>query len=265
MEINAKENPIQLSQHHHILPTVLPLTYAWNKLYGRKHVAGKEIDLFQEFKVLRSETISRAAFGSTYLEGHHIFRMLTRMAVIISRNRFNIRLPIIGKLVRSEDDIESDRMKQEIQKSVMNMINKREEKALMGDSDHKFGNDFLGLLLKAHHESDVSKKISVDILIDECKNFYLAGQETTASSLTWTAFLLAIHTDWQDKAREEVLQLFGHNINPSADSLTKFKMMNLIINEALRLYPPAVVVPPRNTKREVRSLNFIGSTLSFTV
>ncbi|XP_065864448.1 cytochrome P450 CYP749A22-like [Euphorbia lathyris] len=219
----------------------------------RKH-QGKEIDVFQEFKVLTSEAISRTAFGSSYLEGQHIFHMLTRLAVIISRNRYNIRLPIIQKLVKTEDDIESDRMEQEIRKSVMNMIKKREVK---GQNSDNFGKDFLGLLVKAHHDTDHSKKISVDDLIDECKSFYVAGQETTASSLTWTAFLLAIHTDWQDKAREEVLQLFGSNINPSFESLTKLKIMNMIINEALRLYPPSVVLPGRNVKREVRLGNLI--------
>ncbi|WCJ22072.1 Cytochrome P450 CYP749A22 [Euphorbia peplus] len=347
MLINAKKNPIQLSQHHHLLPTVLPHIYAWNKLYRtnflrwhgpeayltvtepelikeilndngnfpkqeaapylkkllgdgivvnigdnwsklrklsnhafhseslkgmvpemiksvemmlerwKKHEAGKEIDVFQEFKVLTSEIISRTAFGSSYFQGQHIFHMLTRVAVIVSRNRYTIRLPIIGKLVKSEDDIESERMEQEIRQSVMNMISKREEKALMGQSDLNFGNDFLGLLIKANHESNVSKKISVDELIDECKNFYVAGQETTASSLTWTAFLLAIHTDWQENVREEVLQLFGHNINPSVDSFSKMKIMNLIISEALRLYPPGVLVPARNAKREVRLGNLI--------
>ncbi|KAJ6858942.1 hypothetical protein NC652_041291 [Populus alba x Populus x berolinensis] len=35
---------------------------------------GKEIDAFQEFKVLTSEVISRTAFGSSYLEGQLLGR-----------------------------------------------------------------------------------------------------------------------------------------------------------------------------------------------
>ena len=56
--------------------------------------------------------------------------------------------------------------------------------------------------------------------MDECKTFYFAGQETTNNLLTWSVFLLSIHTDWQEKARQEVLSLFGHQ-NPTPDGITK--------------------------------------------
>lgn len=122
------------------------------------------------------------------------------------------------------DDIESDKLDQGIRDSIIKMIKKREEKRMMGEPD-SYGSDFLGLLLKAYHSNDKSKKISVDDLIDECKTFYVAGQETSSSSLTWTVLLLAIHTDWQDKAREEVLQLFGQQ-NPSPDSIGRLKTVS---------------------------------------
>jgi PHYB activation tagged suppressor 1 len=57
---------------------------------------GKEIDVFQEFKLLTSEIISRTAFGSSYLEGEHVFDMLTRMGDIIVRNHYKITIPGIG-------------------------------------------------------------------------------------------------------------------------------------------------------------------------
>jgi PHYB activation tagged suppressor 1 len=57
---------------------------------------GKEIDTFQEFKVLTSEVISRTAFGSSYLEGQHIFDMIMNMIDIIYRNNYRISIPFIG-------------------------------------------------------------------------------------------------------------------------------------------------------------------------
>ena len=62
---------------------------------------GKEIDVFQEFRMLTSEVISRTAFGSSYLEGQNIFDMLMKMAVIIFRNGYKIRIPLIGQASRS--------------------------------------------------------------------------------------------------------------------------------------------------------------------
>lgn len=58
-----------------------------------KHNEVKEIEVFQEFKVLTSEIISRAAFGSSYLEGKIIFDMLARMALIVARNNFKVQFP----------------------------------------------------------------------------------------------------------------------------------------------------------------------------
>lgn len=54
---------------------------------------GKEIEVFQEFRVLTSEVISKTAFGSSYLEGKKIFDMLMKLTLIVSRNAHKIRLP----------------------------------------------------------------------------------------------------------------------------------------------------------------------------
>ena len=58
-----------------------------------KQHEGKEIEVFEQFKVLTSEVISRTAFGSSYLEGKEIFEILRKLGVLISRNTFKIRLP----------------------------------------------------------------------------------------------------------------------------------------------------------------------------
>ncbi|KAK0575361.1 hypothetical protein LWI29_037905 [Acer saccharum] len=202
---------------------------------------GKEIEVFQEFRMLTSEVISRTAFGSSYLEGQNIFDMLVKMAnsnsIICSRYR---------KLVKTSDDVESDKLEQGIRDSFVKMIKMREEKVKMGKLDN-YGIDFFGSLLQAYHDTE---KISIDDMIDECKTFYIAGHETTTSSLTWTILLLAIHTDWQEKLRMEVLELFGKQ-NPKPDSIGRLKNMSMVVNETLRLYSPAVQIM-RKINREVR-------------
>ncbi|XVE91668.1 hypothetical protein REPUB_Repub01dG0030400 [Reevesia pubescens] len=208
----------------------------------------KEIEVLQEIKVLTSEIISRTAFGSNYLEGEQIFDMLTKMTLIVSRNNFKIRIPGIRKFLKTHDDIESEKLEEGIRKSIIRVIKKREKELVTGELDSY--DDFLSLLMKAYHDTDKTKSISLDDLIGECKTFYLAGHETTTSSLTWTILLLAIHTEWQDKARIEVLELIGQE-NPTADSITKFKTINMIVNESLRLYP-TVTYMTRKVSREVR-------------
>ncbi|KAI3842450.1 hypothetical protein MKX03_035057 [Papaver bracteatum] len=206
-----------------------------------KDYEGKEIEVFGEFKIMTFEVIARTAFGSSFVEGKHIFEMLIKLCSLVAANSLKIRIPGISKIFPTGEDIESDRLEREIRKSIIELIKKREEKVKMGELDGGYGSDYLGMLVKATHESDENKRISVQDVIDSCKTFLLAGHETTTGALTWTCLLLAIHTEWQDKARKEVFEVFGDNKpNPYDNSLGKLKIMNMIINETLRLYPPTV-------------------------
>ncbi|TYJ00571.1 hypothetical protein E1A91_A13G094200v1 [Gossypium mustelinum] len=153
---------------------------------------GKEIEVFGEFRLLTSEVISRIAFGSNYLDGEKIFDMLMKLSVITNRNMFKARLPVISKFWKSADQIEADKLEKEIHNCVMKIVKKREEKVANGGAN-SFGTDFLGLLLNAYHDTDKKNSISQQDLVDECKTFYFAGQETTNSSLAWTVLLLAVH------------------------------------------------------------------------
>ncbi|KAK8483416.1 hypothetical protein V6N11_021234 [Hibiscus sabdariffa] len=205
-----------------------------------KQIHGKEVELFEQFRLLSSEVISRTAFGSSYVDGEKIFDMLTKLSVITNRNIFKTRFPVISKFWKTADDIEADKLVKGIHKCVMQIVKKREERVSNGEAS-SFGTDFLGLLLTAYHDTDKKNKLSEQDLVDECKTFYFAGQETTNSSLAWTVFLLATHPDWQEKARREVMEVFGDR-NPNPEGIGKLKIMTMIINETLRLYPPVTAM-----------------------
>ncbi|KAH7515577.1 hypothetical protein FEM48_Zijuj10G0041400 [Ziziphus jujuba var. spinosa] len=76
-------------------------------------------------------------------------------------------------------------------------------------------------------------------IVDNCKNIYFAGYETTVSSAMWT--LLAINSQWQGKARAEVLEICGGQM-PDANMLRNMKILTMVIQESQRLYPPAPVL-----------------------
>lgn len=59
----------------------------------KKYDDGNEVEVFEEFRVLTSEVISRTAFGSSYMEGKSIFEMLIKLTLLLSRNVHRIRFP----------------------------------------------------------------------------------------------------------------------------------------------------------------------------
>ncbi|XP_057509091.1 cytochrome P450 CYP749A22-like isoform X2 [Actinidia eriantha] len=218
-----------------------------------KQHESKEIEVYEEFRILTSEIISRTAFGSSYLEGKDIFEMLMKLIVIFFGNGLKVRLPGLSKIWKSSDDIESKQLEQRIRDSIIRMMNKREK--AMTKVSNLGRSDLLGLLVEANNNTDENSRITEEDVVDECKTFYIAGHETTTTLLSWTVLLLAIHTDWQDKAREEVLELFGQK-HPNAEGIGRMKMMNMIVNECLRLYPP-ITNFTRKVKRKVKLGNLI--------
>ncbi|MFQ6658560.1 hypothetical protein Gotur_027772, partial [Gossypium turneri] len=223
-----------------IIASVETMLEKWN---GQE---GKEIEVYQEFRLLTSEVISRTAFGSSYLEGKKIFAMLDKSTIIVSQNLSKTRIPLISKLWKSADLLESEKLAKEIQDRLMNIVKKREDKAVNGEVI-SFGNDFLGLLLNVYHDSDEKNRLLLEDLVAECKTFYFAGQETVNSLLAWIVLHLAIHGDWQEKARREVVDIFG-NQNPHLEGIAKLKIMTMIINETLRLYGPTNVLQRTGTR-----------------
>jgi len=73
---------------------------------------------------------------------------------------------------------------------------------------------------------------------------------TTAMLLTWATLLLSQHPEWQTRAREEVNALFAANGGgtPSFDQLSELKIVGWILQETLRLYPPAAIMGRSCTK-----------------
>ena len=97
----------------------------------------------------------------------------------------------------------------------------------LAEKDTKgFGNDLLGLMLEARAlEQEGHQMLTTQEIVDECKTFFFAGQDTTSHLLTWTMFLLSRYPEWQEKLREEVLRECGDAV-PNPDTVSKLKLVS---------------------------------------
>ncbi|CAD6258645.1 unnamed protein product [Miscanthus lutarioriparius] len=75
-----------------------------------------------------------------------------------------------------------------------------------------------------------------DFIVDNCKNIYFAGHETTSTTAAWCLMLLAAHPEWQSRARAEVMEVVRHGKPLDADTIRKLKTVPMVVQETLRLY-----------------------------
>lgn len=116
--------------------------------------------------------------------------------------------------------------------------------------------DLLDLLM-AGADPDSGRKMSTDELRDNLLTFIVAGHETTALTLSWALYLCAFDPGVQAAARAEAQAVLGERAATVAD-LPALTLTRRIVDEALRLYPPAAFLsrtaqaPDELCGREVR-------------
>lgn len=97
--------------------------------------------------------------------------------------------------------------------------------------------DLLSMLLSARDE-ETGEAMTDEQLRVEVTTFLLAGQETTSLALTWTWYLLSQHPDAQRRLEQEIDDVLGDRVPEYAD-LANLPYTRMVIDESLRLYPPA--------------------------
>ncbi len=97
--------------------------------------------------------------------------------------------------------------------------------------------DLLSMLMSARDE-ETGEGMTDDQLRVEVTTFLLAGQETTALALTWTWYLLSQHPAALRRLQEEIDAVLNGRPPDYAD-LANLPYARMVIDEALRLYPPA--------------------------
>jgi cytochrome P450 len=97
--------------------------------------------------------------------------------------------------------------------------------------------DLLSMLVAAQDES--GQPMSDREVRDACIAVFFAGHETTACLLSWTWYVLAQRPDIEEKLLAELGQAAADGGEPPATLVSRLPYMQMVLNEVLRLYPPA--------------------------
>ncbi|KAH6829949.1 Cytochrome P450 superfamily protein [Perilla frutescens var. hirtella] len=209
-----------------------------------------EIEVAVWFQNLLEHVITKITFGSNYEEGLAISKMLAHQTAHATEAYQKAFIPGYRFLPTSSTRI-SQRLSKEVHKSLLKIIDGRKRSKNPNYSNEGCPTDLLEVMMRAADESarssDSAAAVTDSDVVEECKTIFFAGTHTTSSMLTWTAVLLAMHGRWQEEARDEIFRVCGARDSPTKDDLAKLKLVGMIINESVRLYPPVTAMIRRAT------------------
>uniref|UniRef100_A0ACD5YYK5 Uncharacterized protein n=1 Tax=Avena sativa TaxID=4498 RepID=A0ACD5YYK5_AVESA len=208
-----------------------------------------EVDVAEWLQRVPQEVITFATFGRrNYEDGEVVFKLQDELAGLAADAHSKVFIPGY-RFLPLRRNLRVWHLVREIRKGLAAFIDSLQQ--TKGDGHGRRREDQVsGGTMMRDFMSFMTPAMTPEEIIEECKNFFFAGKETLSSLLTWTTVALAMHPEWQDRARQEVLAVVGPHDIPTKDHLPKLKTLAMIVNETLRLYPPAVATI-RVAKRDV--------------
>jgi cytochrome P450 len=215
-------------------PTMESVTVALAERWAQLP-AGSEVNLIVEMAELTAEIISRAVFGS---------RLGAEAARKVIDGFTNYQTSIdsfnLGYFLGSDEGwpIVYGPGKRRAVANVHTVVESVVAAHLAGEGD---AGSMLDLLVR-RNQRNPELGLDVAALRNEATTIFLAGHETTATTLTWAWYLID-NAPWVLEALETELEAVCGERTPTLDDLPRLVWCRSVIQETLRLYPPIPLLP----------------------
>ncbi|MBF6212910.1 cytochrome P450 [Nocardia puris] len=217
--------------HSHVKQFAADITDSTATMLDRwDGAAGQYRDIYDDYVQLLLATTGRVLFGLDLTTGTRQVTdaMSAAFDFIMKRVNAPVKLPQhfptpaarrVARKVGELDDV------------VRGLI---EERRRGGDTA-----DVLTALVRARDEG--GQGMREEDLLNEIKTLLVAGHESPANALSWACYLLATHPDIQERLADEVRDRLGDR-TPDFSDLAGLRYCRMVIEETMRLYPPAWIV-----------------------
>jgi cytochrome P450 len=191
---------------------------------------GAEIDVSADMTRLTLEIISRTMFSADAAEMTGVTGLALEQGLDQAFN-FNLLdiLPVIGAMRLAGRERLMHQLFAPMDEPLMRLIASR--RANPGKLD------LLGRLVAALDE-ETGAGLSTEEVRNEVLTIFVAGHETTAAAMTFVWYALSQQPEWEEKLHAELDEVLGGRTPTDAD-LPNLKLTRRIIEETMRLYPPA--------------------------
>ena len=190
-----------------------------------------ELDIAKEMKALTLKIICRTMFSSDAEElADDAGEALEFVQASLEFGLLDV-LPLLGpwRIRRKQDAIRAHF--KTVDAAIYRLIGEREK---IRDEAPK---DFLTRLVAAKDPED-GAGLNASEVRDEVITIFMAGHETTAVTMTWVWYLLSQHPEEEAALHKELATVLGGR-TPTAEDLPNLPYTRMVIEEAMRVYPPA--------------------------
>ena len=193
---------------------------------------GEERDAHQEMMQLTLEIVAKTLFDvDASREGRDVAGALSQ-ALASFDARINSLQFLLPERVPTPLNIRAWRAIERLDKVIYAFIER-------GRASGCDGGDLLSMLL--HAQDDDGSRMTDQQLRDEVMTLFLAGYDTTALALSWIWYLLGQHPEVEARLVTEIQTILGEH-PPTLADLPRLPYAEMIVQEGLRLYPPAYVI-----------------------
>lgn len=212
---------------------IIDATATWLDQLEAAHAigSGRPLDIPQEMSRLTLSIVCKALFGAD-LPAEALERVSHALTTVNHLLAEAFYLPGILSLPTPQRH-RLRAARRELHAVVDTIIQQRRE------SGEERG-DLLAMLLEAR-DAETRVGMSDQQLRDEILTLLLAGHETTANTLSWTFYLLAQHPDTVANLQLEYRDVLQGRL-PTMDDLPQLPLTRMVVEESMRLYPPAWAV-----------------------
>nr|XP_004304108.2 PREDICTED: cytochrome P450 71D9-like [Fragaria vesca subsp. vesca] len=207
--------------------------------------AGLPINLTQKVLSATYSITSQAAFGIQCKDQEEFIYAVKDIIKAVSG--FNVAdvFPSFKLLHRiSGVHPKLQRLQKQADRILENIIKEHIQATTTAKSDE--AQDLVDVLLKFHETCGGSElSLTTDNIKAVILDIFTAGSETSATTVDWTMSEMIKNPRIMKKAQDEVREVFNRTQQVNETSIREMKYLKLVIQEALRLHPPAPLLLPR--------------------
>jgi cytochrome P450 len=202
----------------------------WGSFAG----TGDAMNFASAFSAITMKVIMKTTFGGDIAEEEieEMSREITYALDFILPNMVTMKIPgwvpVPGRK-RNQEAIEK------IDAFIYRIIEKRR-------NEKEPGGDLLSMMIQMV-DDETNAEMTNQQIRDEAITLFAAGYETTALTLAWVVHYLTQQPQIADKLYTEIDQVLPQNAHPTFEALMQLPYTRMILQEAMRLRPPAFWIP----------------------